>query len=158
MPVVQVHDRLAAEVDPEGTFLGAFWDRRTERDRDFVGHIRPLSFSIRRRRRLLGPVSGMNPRAWGSLARLPEGGTLITAWFPRDVWQRVVAIPIVALAVPVILTDQDLSFQVVALVLLVLIVLAVVSAGGLGKRRIRDLLENVATPDGSWRPYQGRTE
>jgi hypothetical protein len=158
MPIGQVHDRLAAEVDPEGSLLGAFWDRGTARNSDFVGHIRPTSFSIRRRRRLLGPYSGANPRAWGSLARLPDGGTLITASFPRDVWQRLLALPVVALALPVILAERDLSFQVVELILLVLIVIAVLSVGGLGKRRIRELLENVATTDESWRPYERRAE
>jgi hypothetical protein len=158
MPVGQVHDRLTAEVDPEGTFLGAFWDRATERNSDFVGQIGPTSFSIRRRRRLLGPNASANPRARGSLASLPDGGTLITASFPRDIWQRILAAPFVALAVPVVWSEPDLVFRFVELILLILIVLAVVSVGGLGKRQIRELLEEVATPIESWRPYARRTE
>jgi hypothetical protein len=158
MPIGQIHDRLAAEVDPEATFLGAFWDRGTERDRDFVGQIRPASFSIRRRRRLLGPYSGANTRAWGSLARLPDGGTLITASFPRDAWQRLLVLPVVALTIPAILSEGDAGFRVVEIILLIFIVFAVLSVGGLGKRQIRELLEDVATPDESWRPYGRRAE
>jgi hypothetical protein len=114
MPVGQVHDRLAAEVDPEGKFLGAFWDRGTEGNSDFVGQIRPTSFSIRRRRRFLGPYRGANPRAWGSFARLPDGGTLIAASFPRDVWQRVLAIVVIAPAIPAVINERDAGFRVVS--------------------------------------------
>jgi hypothetical protein len=158
LPLEQVHDRLGLEVDPEKDFLVVFSDPGTDRDRDFVGHIRSMSFSIRRRRRLLGPHRGANPRAHGSLTPLPDGGTVITAWFPRDVWQRILLIPVVAVAILYILGERGAVFRGVELVLLIAIVLLGVAPGGLGKRQIRELLEDVATPRDEWRPYAGRAE
>jgi hypothetical protein len=158
LPLEQVHDRLAAEVDVERDPFVVFLDTGTDRDSDFVGRIRATSFSIRRRRRLMGPHRGANPRAQGALARLPDGGTVITASFPRDVWQRILLIPVVVLAVPYIVNERDAVFRIVELVLLAAIVVFGVAPGGLGKRQIRELLEEVATPRDAWRPYAGRAD
>lgn len=157
MSLDQVHDRLAVEVDRE-SWLGVIWDRGTARDCDFVSQIRPSSLSIRRRRRLLGPHRGANPLVLGSLARLPTGGTLITGWFPRDVLQRIIAVPVVALGIAYVPNERDVVPQIAEVVLLVAIVLVLVAPGGLGKRQVRELLEELATPRETWRPYERRAE
>lgn len=151
----QVHDRLVGEVDPESWF-GVIWDRGTARDCDFVGQIRPSSFSIRRRRRL--EVTTANPLVLGSLARLPTGGTVITGWFPRDVLQRIIGLPVVVLGIAYVPHERDVALQIAEVVLLVAIVLVLVAPGGLGKRQVRELLEELATPRETWRPYERRAE
>jgi len=155
----EVRARLAAEVDPEGKILGPLWDRRTDRDRDFVGQVGPTSFSIRRRRRFWGPHRGANPRAWGTLESSADGGTLITATFPRDIWQRMLLVPVVFVAIAFIVATNDPNYRAVELVLLIALVLIGVAPGGLGKRQVRELLEDIARPTTSsepWRPYAGR--
>jgi hypothetical protein len=159
LPLDEVRARLADEVEPEGRILGPVWDRRTDRDRDFVGQVSSTSFSIRRRRRLLGPHRGANPRAWGTFERSPDSGTLITATFPRDIWQRILLVPVVLVAVAYIIATSDPTYRAVEVALLVAIVLIGVAPGGLGKRQIRELLEDVATPKAPsepWRPYAAR--
>jgi hypothetical protein len=155
----QVHDRLADEVDPERDFFVLLSDGASDRDRDFVGQIRPTTFSIRRRRRLLGPHRGANPRARGSLARSPDGGTVISASFPRDVWQRILLVPVVLVATAYIIATSDPNYRAVEVALLIAIVLMGVAPGGLGKRQIRELLEDVAEPKAPsepWQPYARR--
>jgi hypothetical protein len=99
-----------------------------------------------------------NPLVLGSLARLPTGGTLITGWFPRDVLQRIIGVPVVALGIASVPNERDVALQIVEVVLLAAIVLALVAPGGLGKRPVRELLEQFATPRETWRPYDRRAE
>ena len=66
--------------------------------------------------------------------------------------------PVVALALPYVISERDPGFRLAAIVLLVAIILVVITAGGLGNRQIRELLEEVAKPAQTWRPYGKRPE
>ena len=103
-------------------------------------------------------MPGANPLVLGSLARLPTGGTLITGWFPRDALLRIIGLPVVALGIASVPNERDLALQIVEVVLLLAIVLVIVAPGGLGKRPVRELLEELATPRETWRPYGRRAE
>lgn len=68
-------------------------------------------------------------------------------------------VPVVFVAVAFIVATNDPNYRAVEVLLLIALVLIGVAPGGLGKRQIRELLEDVAKPKTSsepWRPYAGR--
>jgi len=106
-----------------------------------------------------GLIAGANPRAWGTLESSADGGTLITATFPRDIWQRILLVPVVFVAIAFIVGTNDPNYRAVELFLLIALVLIGLAPGGLGKRQVRELLQDIAKPTTSsqpWRPYAGR--
>jgi hypothetical protein len=120
------------------------------------GAVHESDFRLRRRPGWLGPTATYHwrPVLRGTF-RSTENGTLIQGSFPFDIVERIGFVAFSAILIPWILSVREPGYAVAASVLFLLALVLTFSPGGLGKRQLREALEEAIAVRKPWKPYEG---